>query len=358
MSLGAGHKALIIAEDWTGNADRADFTIGASGRSAPGTSLQAMEADVSRHAVQVGSSRNPMFQLQMDASGGAVEVQNIELRRDGTAKDTDITAVRLTLDADNDGVFARTDPEIASAVTFTDGKAVFAGTPLLKVTPGVRTIVFVSIDVSPSATLYTTFGVRASLIGSSADSVNFVNSRPTGDIVITKSGGRDSITGHVCINEIHYSSSGYIDWIELINPTSSDVTLTDWEIDYRDGSSWTTLVFLSGTISKSNGLKTVSVSGSITDGINLQLTDGTNQVDTASPPSNIGNGNSYARYRDASDNPTTQWYEDSSGGTQGTKNTLIPEFSDIAYPLVGLMAIFMIVRTSNYRKKRKNGEAL
>jgi hypothetical protein len=74
-------------------------------------------------------------------------------------------------------------------------------------------------------------------------------------------------------------------------------------------------------------------------------------------PSVSTGGYSYARYRDSNDNPTDTWYEDSSP-TSGTKNLLIPEFSDIAYPLVGLMAIFMIVRTSNYRKKRKNGEAL
>jgi hypothetical protein len=300
-----------------------------------------------------------MFQLQLDAYGGAVEVRGIELRRDGTAKETDITAVRLTLDANGDGVFARTDPEIASAVTFTDGKAVFAGTPLLKVTPGVRTIVFVSIDVSPSATLYTTFGVRASLINSSADSVNFVNTRPTSDIVFAKTGGRWSTITYIAINEIHYDSNKKIDWVEIINPTSSSINLDGWVLEYYSSPSWTDFyTFPDVSISSGNGLKVATIgTPSVSSGTNIRLTDGTYVKDTVTGPSVSTGGYSYARYRDSNDNPTDTWYEDSSP-TSGTKNLLIPEFSDIAYPLVGLMAIFMIVRTSNYRKKRKNGEAL
>jgi hypothetical protein len=365
LALFEGHKALIIAEDWTGNADRADFTVGATGRSAPGTTLQAMEADASRHAVQVGSSRNPMFQLQLDASGGVVDVQGIELRRDGTAKDTDITAVRLTLDADNDGVFAKTDPEISAAVTFADGKAVFAGAPLITVRPGQRAILFVSIDVSPGATLYSTFGVRASRIDSGADSLDFTNSKATSDIVFAKTGGRyTSYTDKILINEISYDSNGHLQYIELINSYNSKQTISGWKLQYESSSNvYTDLyTFASGTeLQKfdNNGylLSTGDLTGDqIHSGVKIRLTDGSTVMDGPVTPS-ASSGTSYARARDASNYPTDVWGS-SVTSTIGSANALVPEFQDIIIPLMGVISLFCIVRIKRNPLNKKSSEKI
>jgi hypothetical protein len=60
-------------------------------------------------------------------------------------------------------------------------------------------------------------------------------------------------------------------------------------------------------------------------------------------------------HRDNDGTPTSTWYTDSSP-TKESQNLLIPEFSDIAIPIAGIVAMFVIVRNVNGRKKRKKAE--
>jgi hypothetical protein len=222
----------------------------------------------------------------------------------------------------------------------------------------------VSIDVSASATLYSTFGVKVSRLDTSADSVNFVNSRPTGDIVITKTGGRG--ISDIVINEVGRVSTG-LGWVEIYNKKGSSVS--GWWISVI----WTTSAqppeackWNSSTFDLADGsYKAIDVGQDPGNGeyapwsttVTIKLVDsGDSTYATYTRfPSDVSSGGSDARYRDTDNTPMNSWYTDSSN-TKGSQNLLIPEFSDIAYPLAGIIAIFMIVRTSNSRKKRKNGE--
>jgi len=366
LSLSPGHKALIIAEDWTGNADRSDFTIGASsGRSDMGTTLEVNEADASRHAVQVGSKQNPMFQLQMDSYGGAVEVTGIELTRDGSAKDEDITGVHLTLDADGNGVFSRTDPEIAGEVRFTDGKATFqgagsgvpgAGEPIVTVVPGARVILFVAIDVSPGATLYTTIGLGATYVDSNADIQAFTNSQPTNDVVITKTGGRGS--NQIVINEVGKQTDGstdYVSWIEIWNPTNSDGKGLEISATNSDDKLWKVKFDVAaGTYV----IITPVDPDYIPWGNTIYLKDkpGGTTIDSVGPPS-ILDGYSYARYVDTDGLPMlNSWYTDSTP-TYGTKNDTIPEFQDVLLPIMGTIVLFVLFRQQKHSSKRRKNKS-
>jgi len=54
---------------------------------------------------------------------------------------------------------------------------------------------------------------------------------------------------------------------------------------------------------------------------------------------------SYARYRDSDHKPLDGlFYKDSSNTTFESENKLIPEFQDIAYPVLATFVIFAVVR--------------
>ena len=355
----SNHKAMIIAEDWTSNADRSDGAIGGSGRGRDVTTLTVNEVDISRHAVRVGSNDNPMFRLDLEAEGGPVEVSSVEIARDGTALDTDISAVHLTVDSDGNGMPSTTDSEVAGATRFVDGKAVFDLAPQLVVDPGQAKMLFVSIDVSGTAKLYGTFGAGVERVESGANFVELVNSRATKDVVLTKTGGRDSITTYVCINEIHFNASGYIDWIELINPTESEVSLKGWTIEAGGGVRDVIYSFADADkISGSNGLKVASITiWAIHTGTQVGLFTGVTEKDSLTPTAYGSDPHSYARYRDASDYPTTEKYNAAGDGTPSEKNNLIPEFQDIIIPLMGVVGIFAVIRQRNGARKRRRQKA-
>jgi hypothetical protein len=300
-----------------------------------------------------------MFRLEMDASGGPVEVREIELTRDGTANDADITAVRLTLDRNNDGVFSRTDPEVAAAVTFQDGRALFTGAPLVTVRPGQRATLFVSVDVSPGATLYGTFGVRASRIDASADGVEFTNSRPTADIVITKTGGR-GISSRTVINEVG-REFGNIDWVEMYNPTADKLQNAFLRF-YPDSRDPPAAYYDTGAFDvKKTDFYVFNISSiglTWADATKIELRDANGIIDTFWNFSYASSDSkSAARYRDTDGYPMDSWYTDDAIDTKGSTNLQIPEFSEIAVPIAGLVAMFAIVRNYNIRRKRKRIDA-
>jgi hypothetical protein len=66
-------------------------------------------------------------------------------------------------------------------------------------------------------------------------------------LITDGSGSRDTISDHIVINEIGTYKSGlsrYVDWIEIINPTASAITVTNWKINVTlDGDTYTFCTF-------------------------------------------------------------------------------------------------------------------
>jgi hypothetical protein len=358
IALAANHKALAIAEDWTENADRLDQPIVGNGRGRDTTVLTAGEVDISHHAVMVGTVNNPMFRMEMAADGGPISVTGIEIQRDGTAPDSDITGVHLTMAAGASAMPSRTDRVVAGAVGFVNGTARFSGEPLFNVTPGETAVLFVSIDVSPTAELDSTFGAGVFSIKSSAKAVEIHIAKATKDVIFSRTGGRG--TNQVVLNEVA-KASGNVDWIEIWNPTASQIT--DWTVSAYGwywggdppGQIWGTWTY---TITSLDAGKYVAISPSYTipwgNTITLKDSGGT-QKDTVTPNS-ISDGHSWARYVDTDGNPMDppgNWF-DASLPTKEAKNPTIPEFSDIMFPLIGIIAVFVVLRnTGGGRVRRK-----
>ena len=70
---------------------------------------------------------------------------------------------------------------------------------------------------------------------------------------------------------------------------------------------------------------------------------------------NLNSQVSFARYRDADDDPQDVWYSDTTP-TEDAKNDLIPEFSDIAYPLVATLVTFAVVRRRSHPRRQQETE--
>ena len=229
----------------------------------------------------------------------------------------------------------------------------------MTVVPGERVILFVAIDVSSGTTLYSTIGIGVSSITSTADRADLVNSQPTRDVIITKTGGRG--LSDIVINEVA-RKGGHVDWVEIFNKKGSAVSGWKIKLEWTEAGdppmldSWTSSTF---NLNDGSYIAIDVGTGSLGNyppwdtATALKLIDDTGSTHaTYSRYPSISNGYSDARYIDSDGKPTSTWYTEDSPNKAGS-NDLIPEFSDIAYPLFGLVAIFIIVRNVNGRKKRK-----
>jgi hypothetical protein len=309
-------RSIIIAEDWTGTADRSDGALEAGGAGRDARALNVRETDISRPAIAAGSERNPLIRLELETYGGPADVAGIEIARTGTAPDRDIGAVRLFGDSDGDGRPGPSDREITAVARFAAGRATFTGNPLLTVAPGKPLALFVTVDIREDARLYTTFGARVTRVDSSS-SVHLQGSDATAGALISKYGGRDSVTDKPVINEV-FKSSGYLYWVEVQNPTSSyfsgyvKVTTSSGNSTqdfYIDAGS-------NGTADFWENWSTVS---------NISLYDASDSlVDGFTNLSALADDYSRARYRDSVGNPANTWYTESSP-SKGSRNRLFPD---------------------------------
>lgn len=104
------------------------------------------------------------------------------------------------------------------------------------------------------------------------------------------------VTTHVVINEMSLSPTTGNQWIELYNPTSTEVVLTDWRIEGVDP----TEISLSGKID-AKGFKTFDVTGFVVTGGTATLYNDATVVDIVTPDRLLPANKSYARIYDANE---------------------------------------------------------
>ncbi|MEM4728545.1 MAG: hypothetical protein QXH42_02125 [Thermoplasmata archaeon] len=338
------HRTIIIAEDWTCNADRSDAPLVGAGRSGGEPTLIVNEVDIAKHVIRIGSSNNPLFRIELEALNGEVEVSGIELQRDGTAPDEDISLVRLVQDADGDWEMTAADRELAGTI-FINGTANFMLAPPVVVRPGEIVVLIVAIDVREGAGEYGRFGAEIKRVESSGVEADTIIESETRDVVFVKTNGRwQSLTACV-INEIKKKSSGYeVEWIEILNKSGNKIS--DWKISESLGS-WSISITLENGECKYYAIGEDLVYWKKDSTYNtIYLYDNNNNLKDSKTLSELTEGAySMARYRDADENPTDEWYDENEP-TPGNKNDLIPEFQDIIYPLAGLIAVIVVIRAA------------
>ena len=122
------------------------------------TGLSVSGVDHAPPSASPGSTNILMLELQFTATGTPVSIDTITVTHTGSGQETDVTAVRLYLD-DGDGIYSASDTLLGSGI-FSSGRIMFGspGVPMITVSPGVTTRVFIVCDFSPSAS--GTHGVR------------------------------------------------------------------------------------------------------------------------------------------------------------------------------------------------------
>jgi len=360
MSPAVRPSVYYVTSDWRGNYDETPVY---SNRGPTAARLYADERSVAPFSVGRGDEDVPILRLDLEnREDEPAEVGTIYANVVGTATAKDIGAVRAWVASRTDEGF---DPGTAREVTngnAWDGNEVALGMSMpLTVGPRSALSVFLTVDILRTATTLQWFDLWVlnvgGLITNSEVIMGEVHSSYKLVRIWNESGGRGIVTT-LAINEVYPHPSGGAgdtkEWIELINPTGSEITLTGYYLYlFRSPSKqWTLLNFTSSD--KIAGSKSVKIwemddNGELEDSCTIYLYDNNdNAVDTFIVPS-VSNAYSRARFRDASDNPLETLYTDSSP-TNGTKNDLIPEFRDIVYPLMGTLVIYAVVRRRSYPK--------
>ena len=152
--------------------------------------------------------------------------------------------------------------------------------------------------------------------------------------------------GGIMINEV-YNSKGQADYIEIYNTGSQPITLTGWRI--YDG---TTLLYTFGTVTVNAGEFYVIYNLAISKNGNLRMLDQAGgQIDAVAAKENA-NDRSYSRIGDP---PYSVW-RPNTPRTPGEINVgqtlMIPEFSDVALPVLLIPALFFLMRM---RRRKRNG---
>jgi len=227
------------------------------------------------------------------------------------------------------------------------------------VNEGQRTMLFVSIDVGAGATLYSTFGVKVARVESGANFVDFYNSRETKEVVITSTGGRG--LSDIVINEVaRYHND--VNWVEIFNKKGSGVSNYWISITWYSNSeppgqrTWNSSKFnlADGAYLAINVGSDMGEYPPWSTSTTLKLVDDTGATHETYVrfPGGVADGGSDARYIDSDGKPTSTWYSEDTPTKQNT-NDLIPEFSDIMYPLTGMIAVFAVLRIRGDKRRRR-----
>ena len=142
----------------------------------PGQSPSPKAAKPSDTDVQIGS-----FFLQGINSTQAMS--DIIVTKLGSLPDSEISAVRLWADTNNDNVLSTGDTQLGSGTVFASGTAAFNGAPLLSLA-STEELVFVSIDIVAGATLATDISCEVTAAGDVTTSPGSV----TGDFPVNGGG--------------------------------------------------------------------------------------------------------------------------------------------------------------------------
>jgi hypothetical protein len=312
-----------------------------------------------------------------------VEITEVYAQLIGTATQDDLGSIRLWT---GDRVFNRFDPErfedMSSGNVWYEEQVRIQLRDTLVVRPFDTLSMFVTVDVSPTATTLTWFDIMV-LVDKGIISSSEVVATEIHDVynlvrIWNTTGGR--YTDTVGLNEIYprpdSSGSGNDEtkeWVELINPTSSDVDLDGWSIRKLKGFNFVPIYeFTSSTvISKNYGFVQVYLGDDSVGDNWINVSDRVGLFNNASTPvlvslitlsGSISVGESYSAYRKVgSSEPTgttgfnSVWYIEDTP-TPKANNDEIPEFTDIAFPLIGTLAVYALIRRRSTGRPR-HGQA-
>jgi hypothetical protein len=372
-------ETYFVTTDWRGNYDD---TQPYANRGPTASKVFAQERSVAPHDVMRGWSDVPMLRIDLENREEApVEITHVYAQVIGTATQDDLDSVRLWT---GDRVYNHLDPErfeeMSSGNVWYEGKVRIELRDTVVVRPFDTLSMYITVDISPTATTLTWFDlmvlVERGIISSSEVVATEIHDVYNLVRIWNTTGGR--YTDTVGINEIYArpdsSGSGNdetLEWVELINPTSSDVDLNGWSIRKFVGFGTIPLYeFTSSTvITKNYGFVQVYL-GDDSSGDNwINASDRILLFDNASTPqpvagTTIGSvsiGESWAAYRKVgSSEPTggnayaSVWYVEDTP-TPKANNEEIPEFQDIVYPLMGTLAVYAVIRRRSTFRSRPEG---
>jgi hypothetical protein len=370
-------ETYFVTTDWRGNYDD---TQPYANRGPTSSRVFAQETSVAPFDVMRGWSDVPMLRIDLENREEApVEITGVYAQLLGSATESEFDAIRLWT---GDRVINHFDPErfseISSGNAWFDDQVRIELRDTIIVEPFDTLSMFLTVDIAPTATTLLWFDlmvlVEKGIITSSEVVATQIHDIYNMVRIWNTTGGR--YTNTVGINEVYprpdSTGSGNDEtkeWIELINPTSSNVDLDGWSLRKLVGFTYQAIYTFSGTttITSSYGKLVVYLGDdtvgdnwiNVSDKIALFNDDSTPvDVSRVALDGSIAVGESYAAYRKVgSSEPTgttgynSIWYDEDTP-TPNANNDEIPEFSDIIFPLMGTVMVYAVVRRRSTGKSR------
>jgi hypothetical protein len=371
-------ETYVVTTDWRKNYDD---TQPYSNRGPTASTVYAEERSVAPDTVMLGDTNVPIIRIDLEnREETPAEITDVRALLIGSATEADIDSIRLWT---GDRVFNTFDPErfteVSEGNTWT-GRDVIVdlATPVV-VRPLDTLSLILTVDISPTATTLLWFDLHVLAERGLMASGDVIATGIHDDYRLVRiwntTGGR--FTSTIGINEVYWKvdrqgSTQYETdkWIELVNPTGSNVDLDGWtlEIDVSQQSYVIKYFGSSDSISGSSssvGTKvwfpdeTLNTTLYLKKDAALYLRDDTGTTISYVLVGNTQKGYSWSRYRvQGSDEPHgsatangASWYTEDTP-TPNARNDEIPEFSDIVYPLMGTLVVYAVVRRRSTGRSR------
>jgi len=352
LAPGADVSYWVRTTDWSA---RPSDESGPGDRAAVRGSLHASEASVAPFSVLQGERGVPMLRIDLENRGAVgAEVGSVRATLAGTLAPSGIEAVRLWTGPRDAVAFDQAACAPVAVSSPWEGRTALV-TPSAPVSlgPGESVSLWLTVDVAAGATTVDWFDLWVMADGGLGTMAELVVGEVHGSYRLVRvwnatGDGRYTVITHICINEFYPNpGSGEVEWVELINPTSSDISLKGWYVDCKPDANKTNRVVSfsnTDTIAGNRTVKAWDASGTddISDKGSILLYNNKTMID-AIRYKTVSGQSSHARARDSNDDPTDLMYTTSSP-TKGTKNELVPEFGTVAGPALVTVVAFALVR--------------
>jgi hypothetical protein len=297
-----------------------------------------------------------MLRIDLENRGAVgAEVGSVRATLAGTLAPSGIEAVRLWTGARDAGAFDQAACAPVAVSSPWEGRTALI-TPSVPVVvgPGEAVSLWLTVDVAAGATTVDWFDLWVLAEGGLGTAAEVLVDEVHGSYTLVRvwnatGGGRYNVITHICINEFYPNpGTGQVEWVELINPTSSNIDLDGWYVDYFvTGQGYKTVLTFDSSDDIDGGL---TIKAWDTDGTNdigdsgtLYLFDSGGNIKDGIRYDSVGSQKSLARSCTEDDEPTDLLYTTSSP-TKGTSNALVPEFGTVAGPALVTVVAFALVR--------------
>ena len=362
-------ETYIVTTDWMGNYDETQPYLN---RAPTASTIYAQEESVAPNTVLRGQTNVPVLRIEVEnRESRSAYIESMYASLVGTTLPENLDAIHIWVGGPEEEFNSTTFRELDLTSAWLSNEVKMTFNEQLRVSPKSLSTLFLCVDISDQATTLNWFDLQVlpiyGIISSSEVVIEAMHDSYKLIRIWNTDGGR--FTNTVALNEIYFmndsSKTNWWEknqWIELINPTTSNVSLNGWKIYLgRDlihtfGSTW---------IVKDNGKLVVNITNvNITAEKKLYLADSSDtDVSTINLPTTVDIGESYSRWRkNNSQEPygtpidgAYAWYIENVTTPNGS-NDMIPEFSDIAYPLVATLVTFAVVRRRSHPRRQQETE--